>query len=185
VLVGHGRPDLPDGEGLAGQFVQDIPDGVDSSCWPGCLLAGRRADGCGECLADHAAMNVVAGGDLPDGHAAGGVIADGAEQPGQTILRPEPQWAGISETGPTYRRRDTLNDKKTPKINNWIHNSPITGFKTHLQNHLPELRQKITGRAVPNPTRSRCRRTPATRNPNPEKPPRSPPATHPPQPRSR
>jgi hypothetical protein len=52
-------------------------------------------------------MNVVAGGDLPDGHAAGGVIADGAEQPGQTILRPEPQWAGISETGPTYRRRDT------------------------------------------------------------------------------
>lgn len=42
-----------------------------------------------------------------------------------------------------------LNDKKTPKINNWIHNSPITGFKTHLQNHLPELRQKITGEGRP------------------------------------
>jgi hypothetical protein len=25
--------------------------------------------------------------------------------------------------------------KRTPKINNWIHNSPITGFKTHLQSH--------------------------------------------------
>jgi hypothetical protein len=34
---------------------------------------------------------------------------------------------------------------------------------------LPELRQKITGRADPVPTCSRCRRTPAHRNPNPAK----------------
>ena len=31
---------------------------------------------------------------------------------------------------------------------------------------LPELREKVTGRAVPYPTRSRCRRTPPTRNQN-------------------
>lgn len=82
MLVGHGGPDLPDGEGLAGQFVQDIPDGVDGSCWPGCLLAGRRPGGFGECLADHAAANVAPGGDLPDGHAQGGVVADDAKEPG-------------------------------------------------------------------------------------------------------
>src|SRR6266581_4958774 len=49
MLVGHRGPDLPDGAGLAGEFVQDIPD---------------------------------RSGDLPDRHAAGGVIADDAEQPG-------------------------------------------------------------------------------------------------------
>jgi len=31
---------------------------------------------------------------------------------------------------------------------------------------LPELQEKVTGRAVPYPTRSRCRRTPPARNPN-------------------
>jgi len=30
----------------------------------------------GECLADHAAVDVVAAGDLPDGYAAGGVRRD-------------------------------------------------------------------------------------------------------------
>lgn len=68
--------------GSAGEFVQDVPDGVGGRCWPGCLLARRRPGGFGECLADHAAVNVAAAGDLPDGHAAGGVIADDAEQPG-------------------------------------------------------------------------------------------------------
>jgi hypothetical protein len=28
-----------------------------------------------------------------------------------------------------------LTDKTPHKINNWIHNSPITGLKTHLQSH--------------------------------------------------
>jgi hypothetical protein len=38
--------------------------------------------------------------------------------------------------GPARQKAESaLNDKKTPKINNWIHNSPITGFRTHLQNH--------------------------------------------------
>jgi len=37
--------------------------------------------GFGACLADHAAVNVVTAGDLPDGPAADGVIADDAEQP--------------------------------------------------------------------------------------------------------
>ena len=60
------------GMGFAGQFVQDIPDGHDGSCWPGCLLAGRWPGGLGQCLADHAAVNVAPGSDLPDGHAAGG-----------------------------------------------------------------------------------------------------------------
>src|SRR6202167_1531471 len=37
--------------------------------------------------------------------------------------------------GPARAKAESArNDKKTPKINNWIHNSPITGFKTHLQN---------------------------------------------------
>ena len=37
--------------------------------------------------------------------------------------------------GPAREKAESaLNDKKTPKINNWIRNSPITGFKTHLQN---------------------------------------------------
>jgi hypothetical protein len=82
VLVGHGGPDFPDGEGLAGEFVQDILDGADSRCWPGSPLARRRPGWLGECLADHAAVNAVAAGDLPDGHAAGSVVADDAEQPG-------------------------------------------------------------------------------------------------------
>jgi hypothetical protein len=82
VVVGDRGPDLPDGAGLVGQFVQDVPDGDDGSRWPGCLLAGRRPGGFGECLADHAAVDVVAAGDLPGGHAAGGVIDDDAEQPG-------------------------------------------------------------------------------------------------------
>jgi len=47
--------------------------------FPACAAAARRL---GECLADHAGVNVAAVGDLPDGHAAGGVVADGAEQPG-------------------------------------------------------------------------------------------------------
>ncbi len=34
-------------------------------------LAGRRPGGFGECQADHAAVNLAAAGDLPDGHAAG------------------------------------------------------------------------------------------------------------------
>jgi hypothetical protein len=35
--------------------------------------------------------------------------------------------------GPARQKAESaLNDKKTPKINNWIHNSPITGFKTRL-----------------------------------------------------
>ena len=33
----------------------------------------------GSGLADHAAVNVVTGGELADGHAAGGVVADDAE----------------------------------------------------------------------------------------------------------
>jgi len=41
--------------------------------------------------------------------------------------------------GPAREKAEpALNDKKTPKINNWIHNSPITGFKTHLQNQAAE-----------------------------------------------
>jgi hypothetical protein len=82
VLVGHGGPDFPGSEGLAGELVQDIPDGGDSWCWPGSPLARRRPGSLGECLADHAAVKVVAAGELPDGHAAGGVVADDAEQPG-------------------------------------------------------------------------------------------------------
>jgi hypothetical protein len=32
--------------------------------------------------------------------------------------------------GPAREKAESaLNDKKTSKINNWIHNSPITGFK--------------------------------------------------------
>ena len=81
MLVGRGGPDLPDGEGLAGEFVQDISmgpivDGADSGCWLGSPFAGRRPGGMGECLADHAAVDVVAAGDLPDGYAAGGVRRD-------------------------------------------------------------------------------------------------------------
>jgi hypothetical protein len=34
VLVGHGDPDFPDGEGLAGEFVQDVLDGADRSFQP-------------------------------------------------------------------------------------------------------------------------------------------------------
>ena len=42
--------------------------------------------------------------------------------------------------GPAREKAESaLNDKKTPKINNWIRNSPITGFKTHLQNQVPLL----------------------------------------------
>jgi hypothetical protein len=82
VPVGHGGPDLPDGEGFAGQLVQDILDGADSWRWPGSPLARRRPGGLGECLADHAAVNVAAAGDLPDGQATGGVVPDDAEQPG-------------------------------------------------------------------------------------------------------
>ena len=39
------------------------------------------------------------------------------------------------------------------------------GASEHLT-ALPELREKVTGRAVPYPTRSRCRRTPPRRNQN-------------------
>ena len=85
MLVGHGDPDFPDGEGLVGEFVQDVLDGTDSGCRPGSPFAGRRVAGFGEGLADHAAVDVVTGGDLPDGHAAGGVVADGAEQPGLAV----------------------------------------------------------------------------------------------------
>src|SRR6266700_2658256 len=45
VLVGHCGPDLPDGEGLVGEFVQDVPDGSDSGCWPGSPFARRRRPG--------------------------------------------------------------------------------------------------------------------------------------------
>ena len=82
MFVGHGGPDLPGGERFAGELVQDILDGADSWCWPGSPFARRRPGRFGECLADHAAVNVVTAGDLPDGQAAGGVIADDAEQPG-------------------------------------------------------------------------------------------------------
>jgi hypothetical protein len=34
---------------------------------------------------------------------------------------------------PHASNRTQLSMTKDPKINNWIHNSPITGFKTHLQ----------------------------------------------------
>jgi hypothetical protein len=34
---------------------------------------------------------------------------------------------------PHASNRSQLSMTKDPKINNWIHNSPITGFKTHLQ----------------------------------------------------
>ena len=47
--------------------------------FPACGAAAGRL---GECLADHAAVNVAAAGDPPDGHAAGGVVADDAEQSG-------------------------------------------------------------------------------------------------------
>ena len=51
--------------------------------------------------------------------------------------------------------------------------SHVVPYREHRCSHaptaLPELRQKVTGRADPNPTRSRCRRAPATRNPNPGK----------------
>ena len=80
MFVGHGGPDLPDGEGFAGESVQDVLDGADSRRWPASPFARRRLGD--ECLADHAAVNVAAAGDLPDGHAAGGVVADDAEQPG-------------------------------------------------------------------------------------------------------
>lgn len=82
MLVGHGGPDLPDGAGLAGELVQDVLDWADSGYRPGSPFARRRPCGFGECLADHAAVNLAAAGHLPDGHAAGGVVADGAEQPG-------------------------------------------------------------------------------------------------------
>jgi hypothetical protein len=36
-------------------------------------------------------------------------------------------------TVPHASNRTQLSMTKDPKINNWIHNSPITGFKTHLQ----------------------------------------------------
>ena len=82
MIVGHGGPDFPDGKGFVGESVQDILDGAGSWRWPGSPFARRRPCGFGECLADHAAVNVVTAGDLPDGHAAGGVVADDAEQPG-------------------------------------------------------------------------------------------------------
>ena len=82
MFVGHGGPDFPDGKGFVGESVQDILDGAGSWRWPGSPFARRRPCGFGECLADHAAVNVAAAGDLPDGHAAGGVVADDAEQPG-------------------------------------------------------------------------------------------------------
>jgi predicted kinase len=59
VFIDHRGPDLPDGAGLAGQFVQDVPDWTGDLCWPGCPLA-RRPGRCGECLADHTAVNVIA-----------------------------------------------------------------------------------------------------------------------------
>ena len=34
MFVGHDGPDLPDGEGFVGEFVQDVLDGVDSWRWP-------------------------------------------------------------------------------------------------------------------------------------------------------
>jgi len=82
VFVGHCGPDLPDGEGFVGEFVQDLLDGADGWCWVGSPLARRRPGVFGEWLADHAAVNLAAAGDLPGGHAAGGVVADDGEQPG-------------------------------------------------------------------------------------------------------
>jgi hypothetical protein len=55
---------------------------------PASFPAGAAvARGPGEGLADHAAMDMVTAGDLPNGHAAGGVVADDAEQPGFAGLR--------------------------------------------------------------------------------------------------
>jgi hypothetical protein len=65
----------------AGEFVQDVLDGADGGCRPGSPFARRRPGGAGERLADHAAVNLVTGGEPADGHAAGGVVADDAEQP--------------------------------------------------------------------------------------------------------
>ena len=85
MLVGHGGPDLPDSERLVGEFVQDVLDGADSGCRPGSPFARRRRGGFGEGLADHAPVDVVTGGELADGHAEGGVVADDAEQPGFAV----------------------------------------------------------------------------------------------------
>ena len=54
--------------------------------------------------------------------------------------------------GPAREKAESaLNDKKTPKINNWIRNSPIAGFKTHLQNHPAEPHKRSGARATPGP----------------------------------
>jgi hypothetical protein len=82
MLVDHCGPDLPDVEGFVCEFVQDVLGGAYGWRCPCSPFAGRRPGWFGERLADHAAVNVVTAGDLPDGHAAGGVVADGAEQPG-------------------------------------------------------------------------------------------------------
>lgn len=41
--------------------------------------------------------------------------------------------------GPARQKAESaLNNKRLPKINNWIRNSPITGSKTHLQSQDPD-----------------------------------------------
>jgi hypothetical protein len=80
-----------------GDFVQDVPDRADSWRWPGSPFARRRPCGFGEYLADDAAVNAAAAGDLPDGHAVGGVITDdpqsrpGAARTAHQVVAARPQ----------------------------------------------------------------------------------------------
>ena len=131
---------LQGGEGLAGELVQDILDGADSWCRPGSPLAGRRPGRLGECLADHAAVNVAAAGELlaqrwgpqqigrhlrrrfpdkPGMRLCHESIYQAIYQPGSQLTRPSPlapQRHSPLRTGRDHRRAHQRADRRRPRF---------------------------------------------------------------------